>query len=102
MMHTSSTSLHWPVGLGASSVWRLSDGRQLTLFVVDQTLPLYNVIIGSLRFFANAEQVTTFVEQLSVAPGDHPRQPSWKWVFESGFEQSVDGSRNKRWCLHDG
>jgi hypothetical protein len=95
------TARRLPVGMGASAVWQLSGARKLTLFVVDPAVPLYNVVIGSLRFFANTNQLMAFVEQLEAAPDERPVQPSWQWVFESGFEQSVDGARHKRWCLHE-
>ncbi|SAK97512.1 hypothetical protein AWB80_07367 [Caballeronia pedi] len=91
----------FPSELGASTAWQLSDGRNLTLFVVDSSVPLYNAVLGSLRSFANSDQVTAFVARLNAAPGEDPTQPAWQGVFETGFEQSVDGSRNKRWCLRE-
>ncbi|WP_250470214.1 MULTISPECIES: hypothetical protein [unclassified Caballeronia] len=89
----------FPTGLGASAVWQVGDARKLTLFVVDQSIPLYNVVIGSLRFFANADQIIEFVDWLDAAPQEPPSHPTWKWVFESGFDQSIDGSRSKGWRL---
>jgi hypothetical protein len=97
----STANRRFPSGLGATAAWRLSDGRKLTLFVVDQSIPLYNVVIGKLRFFADSGQVSAYVAHLDATPAEDPTMPQWKWVFESGFDQSVDGSRNKRWCLTD-
>ncbi|EKS72651.1 hypothetical protein BURK_004342 [Burkholderia sp. SJ98] len=90
-----------PYGVGRSAVWQLNGGRKLTLFVVDASMPLYNVVIGDLRFFANVEQVMDFVERLEAAPAEHPCPPAWKWVLETGFEKSVDGSPNKGWRLRE-
>jgi len=71
------------------------------LFVVDQSIPLYNVVIGKLRFSADSGQFSAYVAHLDATPGEdhHPQQ--WPWVFESGFDESVDGSLNKRWCSTD-
>ncbi|SAK88914.1 hypothetical protein AWB80_06207 [Caballeronia pedi] len=101
MTQVSSMPRRFPSGLGATTAWQLNCGRKLTLFVVDQSVPLYNVILGNLRFFANADQVTAFVQRLEAVPEETPAQPTWQWIFESGFEQSVDGARNKRWCLYE-
>jgi hypothetical protein len=100
-LHTAPKARQLPVGLGASAVWQLSDARKLTLFVIDPAVPLYNVVIVSLRFFADANQLAAFVERLDAAPAERPLPPTWQWIFESGFEQSLDGARNKRWCLHE-
>jgi len=91
-----------PYGIGSSAVWQLNAGRKLTLFVADPSMPLYNLVIGDIRFFANAEQVMAFVERLEAAPDERPSRPTWTWVFESGFEKSVDGSPNKGWRLQHG
>jgi hypothetical protein len=52
----STAHRRFPSGLGATFVWQLSDGRKLTSFVVDQSIPLYNVVVGKLRFSADSGQ----------------------------------------------
>ncbi|VXB12133.1 conserved hypothetical protein [Burkholderia sp. 8Y] len=91
----------FPYGIGSSAVWQLDAARKLTLFVVDASMPLYNVVIGELRFFATTDQVMAYVERLEAAPDEPARRPTWTWVFETGFEKSVDGSPNKRWRLQE-
>ncbi|SAK96563.1 hypothetical protein AWB76_07317 [Caballeronia temeraria] len=91
----------FPYGGGSSAVWQLNAGRKLTLFVVDASMPLYNLVIGDIRFFANAEQVMAFVERLEAAPDERPSRPKWIWVLETGFDKSVDGSPNKGWRLRE-
>ncbi|WP_250511594.1 hypothetical protein, partial [Caballeronia sp. GACF4] len=70
--------------------------------VVDQAVPLYNVVVNELRFFATTEQITEFVAQFELSPEALLMQPSWKWVFDSGFEHSLDGALEKRWRLIGG
>ncbi|WP_244851638.1 hypothetical protein [Caballeronia sp. SL2Y3] len=96
-----NASRRFPYSIGTSAVWRIDATRKLTLFLVDASMPLYNVVIGDVRFFANAEQALAFAEQLEAAPDERPSRPAWTWVFESGFEKSIDGSPNKKWRLQE-
>jgi hypothetical protein len=72
----STAERRFPSGLGATSAWQLSDGRKLILFVVYPSIPLYNVVIGELRFSADRGQVSAYVAHVDATPGEdhHPQQ----------------------------
>lgn len=95
----SETPIVFPRTVGSTTVLKLDAANSLQLFLVDADVPLYNVSIGKLRFFANADQVRQQVSAyLDAGTGSMPT-PEWKWTFETGFEHSVDGHSNKGWRL---
>jgi len=93
------TSIVFPRSVGSTTALKLDDANTLQLFLVDADVPLYNVSVGKVRFFANADQVREQVAAYhEVGNGSMPA-PEWKWTFETGFEHSVDGHNNKGWRL---
>lgn len=89
-------AVSFPRSVGASTRIACADGLVAHVFMVDATVPLFNVVAGGLKFLANREQVESQVA--SVTGGQMPT-PDWEWVLDTGFDSSVDGATSKQWKM---
>jgi hypothetical protein len=64
--------------------------------MVDGTVPLFNVVCGTLKFLANRDQV---LSQVASVTGGQMAAPDWEWVLDTGFDSSVDGAASKQWRM---
>jgi hypothetical protein len=86
----------FPRSVGASTRVACAGGVVVHVFMVDASVPLFNVVCGSLRFLANRDQVESQVAR--VTDGAMPA-PDWEWVLDTGFDASVDGVASKQWKM---
>ncbi|QGZ66628.1 hypothetical protein [Paraburkholderia acidisoli] len=93
----TTLNITFPRSIGSTTRFVDASGKAVHLFMIDATLPLYNVVHGTLRFLASEEQVHAQVAALQ-ATGAMP-QPDWQWVLDAGFDGSVDGSHQKQWVM---
>ena len=93
-MVTSAVSL--PRSVGASTRVMCADGLVAHVFMVDSSVPLFNVVCGTLKFLADRDQVESQVAR--VSEGKMP-VPDWVWVLDTGFDSSVDGAASKQWKM---
>lgn len=89
----------FPNTAGATSIFKLQNGEAIKLFMIDAKVPLYNMFVGGEKFFANAEQVTKVVTEREANLDSAFVRPNWKWVFDGGFDKSIDGRGAVGWCL---
>lgn len=92
-------SIVFPRSVGAATVFKLDEKKDLHIFLVDPTLPLFNVRCGDLKFFANGEQIRRQVSAYQEAGTGVMPAPTWKWQFDSGLEKSIDGKADSGWRL---
>jgi hypothetical protein len=90
--------LRFPMSLGSSTVYTVAPSVSVRIFLVDEAVPLYNVVFKTLKFFANRQQVQQQLEALSRHGADMPA-PNWTWKLNTGFEKSVDGNASKGWTV---
>lgn len=93
------SSIVFPRTVGATTSFKLDEERVLQIFLVDATLPLFNVRFGQLKFFANTDQLQQQVAAYRTAGNGEFPPPTWKWEFDSGLEKSIDGKANAGWRL---
>lgn len=96
-----SNNLIFPQFAGATTFYELSPGRVVRIFLVDAATPLFNVILDGAKFFANREQVIEQIEACERSGGHTLFAPSGQWIFDSGFEHSIDGHGRKGWVWRE-
>ncbi|WP_321882997.1 hypothetical protein [Paraburkholderia bannensis] len=89
-------ALSFPRSVGTSTRIACADGLVAHVFMVDATVPLFNVVCGTLKFLANREQVES---QVAGVTGGRMPAPDWEWVLDTGFDSSVDGAASKQWRM---
>jgi hypothetical protein len=89
----------FPTSVGGSTAHEVAKGRVVKIFMLDSAVPLFNVVLGGMRFLADKEQTLKQIEACRASGGEQMPSPAWEWKFDSGFEHSVDGHRNKGWVL---
>ena len=90
--------IRFPGSLGSSTIYTVAPGVAVRIFMVDPSLPLYNVVYGSLKFFADRDQAQQQIEAL-VRDGAQMPTPNWTWKLDDGFDKSVDGHAKKGWTV---
>lgn len=93
--------IKFPNSVGATSLYQLENGQTIKLYMIDAKVPLYNMFVGKVAFFASAEQVAKVIDRLEANPKTPFEKPSWKWLFDGGFDKSMDGRGAKGWVLAD-
>lgn len=93
------TPINFPNSIGATSFHELENGQIIKLFMVDSKIPLYNMFVGKEIFFADAQQVAMVIDEREENPDSDFVRTTWKWVFDGGFDKSIDGRGAKGWCL---
>lgn len=93
-------TIRFPSAVGSSTVFKPGGNKTVTIFMVDSTVPLFNVACGTLRFLADKAQTERQLEACELNGGVMPN-PTWKWEFDDGFSQSLDGHNKKGWVLKD-
>lgn len=94
-------ALNFPRTVGSTTVYPVQNSQPVKLFMVDASIPLYTMFVGTTKFFANAQQAETVIDQLESEPGAPFVMPAWKWEFDGGFDKSIDGRGAKGWQLRD-
>jgi len=94
------TEVSFPTSLGGSTAYEVAPGRVVKIFMLDNAMPLFNVVFGTTRFLANKQQALQQIEACKANGGASMPAANWEWKFDSGFEHSVDGRPNKGWVLH--
>ncbi|WP_321845933.1 hypothetical protein [Paraburkholderia bannensis] len=89
-------AVSFPRSVGTSTRIACADGLVAHVFMVDATVPLFNVVCGTLKFLASREQVES---QVAGVTGGRMPAPDWEWVLDTGFDSSVDGAASKQWRM---
>jgi hypothetical protein len=95
----SSGEVLFPLSVGATTTYEFAPGRRAIIFLVDATVPLYSVVFGNMKFFANPFQARQQIDACKKSADLEMPEPNWNWRFDAGFEHSIDGSRKKGWLL---
>jgi len=95
----SSSEISFPRSVGASTVYEVAQGRLIKIFMLDASVPLFNVIFDGVKFLANREQVIEQIEACQCSGTLVMPPPTWEWKLNTGFEKSVDGHSSKGWVL---
>jgi len=95
----SSSEISFPRSVGASTAYQVAPGRFIKIFMLDASVPLFNVIFDGVKFLANQEQTVEQIEACQRSATLTMPPPSWEWKLNTGFEKSVDGHQSKGWVL---
>ncbi|WP_118184575.1 hypothetical protein [Paraburkholderia phosphatilytica] len=90
--------VRFPASLGSSTIHTVAPQVAVRIFLVDESVPLYNVVYGPLKFFADRAQAERQIEALSLDGAKMPA-PDWTWKLDAGFDRSVDGHSKKGWTV---
>jgi len=93
------SKVSFPTSVVATTVYEIATGRQVKIFMLDASVPLFNILFGNIKFLATKEQTLQQIEACKQSEALEMPAPAWEWKLDAGFEKSVDGHSKKGWVM---